>query len=337
MKIRLKDIAEMTGVSVGAVSQVLNNKPIRMSEDKKEEIRELARKNNYSPNIAAKSLVSNKSNTIGLVVPDINNPFFANLAQLIEKNLREQGYILILVNSDDKFTSEVELIRLLINRGVDALILIFSNEAYANEKKLQSLLKEINVPFVLADRAIATCGASQVAYDNVLGGYLATNFLLENGHRNIGAMMSFTNSTNAMYRHQGYLKALKEYDITPKKEWEVATQFQFEDSYEKAEQLLKNKEITGIVAGNDLIALGIIKRAKEMGIAIPDELSLVGYDNIFLNDLLEIGLTSVEQNVSDLAQATVGELQNVMKGSKGQQIQLNPKLVVRQSVKNINE
>ena len=115
MKIRLKDIAEEVGVSIAAVSQVLNDKPIRISEKKKRLIKQLAKENNYSPNIAAKSLVLNKTNTIGLVIPDINNPFFAQLAKVLEDQLRKIGYLLILVNSDDHFAAEKELIQLLIS------------------------------------------------------------------------------------------------------------------------------------------------------------------------------------------------------------------------------
>lgn len=334
MKIRLKDIAEQAGVSVGAVSQVLNDKPIRISDKKKQMILSIAKEQNYTPNIAARSLVSHKTNTIGLVIPDINNPFFSNLAKTMENRLRELGYLLVLVNSNDVFQSEKELIHLLLNRGVDGLILVLSHEAYAYEKELRAMLEEINVPFVLADRELHDFQGSQIFYDNRLGGYLATKELLQQGHRKIGVMMNLHQNINCEYRYQGYLKALSEYGIKPKKEWNVPTEFQFEDAYEKADNLLNNKDITGVVAGNDLIALGIIKRAREMSKKVPGDISIVGYDNLFLNDLLEVGLTSIEQDVGLLGKKAVEILLHLLETKEHQQVELTPTLVKRASVEN---
>lgn len=335
MRIRLKDIAKQADVSVGAVSQVLNNKPIRISEDKKKLIQQLAKENNYSPNIAAKSLVSNKTNTIGLVIPDINNPFFASLAKTVEDQLRKAGYLLILVNSDDRFESEQELVRLLLNRGVDGLILALSNESYTFEQQQREMLKGIDIPLVLVDRGVDNFEGSQVFYNNRLGGYLATRHLIDQGHRRIGAMMNPSKNINCVYRHQGYLDALAEAGIDFQDAWSVPTKFQFEDAYDKADQLLNNQEITGIVAGNDLIALGIIKRAREQGKRVPEDISLVGYDNLPLNELLETALTSVEQDVDVLGEKAVECLFSAFEKQEMRFVQLKPKLVQKGSVKQL--
>lgn len=162
MKVRLKDIAKEVGVSIAAVSQVLNDKPIRITEEKKQQIKRLAAENNYTPNAAAKSLVLKKTNTIGLIIPDINNPFFANLAKVLEDLLRKQGYLLILVNSDDKADVEKELMQLLIDRNVDALIIALSTESYADEVQTKERLKKLSVPIVLVDRGIDNFEVDQV-------------------------------------------------------------------------------------------------------------------------------------------------------------------------------
>lgn len=332
MKIRLKDIAEEVGVSIAAVSQVLNDKPIRISEKKKRLIKQLARENNYSPNIAAKSLVLNKTNTIGLVIPDINNPFFAQLAKVLEDQLRKIGYLLILVNSDDHFAAEKELIQLLIDRNVDGLLLALSSESYTYEEELKEFLSSISVPLVLVDRGLDNFPVGQVFYNNRQGGYLATMELINNGHQNIGIMMNPDKNINCIYRYQGYLDALKEAQLPQQESWRVVTKFQFEDAYDKADQLLNNQAITGIVAGNDLIALGIMKRAKELGINIPEEMSIVGYDNLILNDLLEVPLTSVEQDVTVLGEKAVTSLLSAMKEQAPRYLQLTPKIVRKKSV-----
>ncbi|EEV40350.1 LacI family DNA-binding transcriptional regulator [Enterococcus casseliflavus] len=332
MKVRLKDIAKEVGVSIAAVSQVLNDKPIRITEEKKQQIKRLAAENNYTPNAAAKSLVLKKTNTIGLIIPDINNPFFANLAKVLEDLLRKQGYLLILVNSDDKADVEKELMQLLIDRNVDALIIALSTESYADEVQTKERLKKLSVPIVLVDRGIDNFEVDQVFYNNRHGGYIAACELIKKGHKKIGTMMNPDKNINCVYRYQGYLDALKEFGLQRKDSWHVVTKFQFEDAYEKADILLKNREVTGIVAGNDLIALGIMKRAKELGIKVPEDVSIVGYDNLVLNDLLEVSLTSVEQDVNDLGEKTVFALMNAISGQKPRYVQLTPRLIKKNSV-----
>lgn len=132
----------------------------------------------------------NKTNTIGLVIPDINNPFFAQLAKVLEDQLRKIGYLLILVNSDDHFAAEKELIQLLIDRNVDGLLLALSSESYTYEEELKEFLSSISVPLVLVDRGLDNFPVGQVFYNNRQGGYLATMELINNGHQNIGIMMN---------------------------------------------------------------------------------------------------------------------------------------------------
>lgn len=336
MQIRLKDIAEMANVSVAAVSRVLNDKPIRISEKKKAEIKRLAKENNYAPNLVAKGLATNRTNTIGLIIPDINNPFFSRLAKVLEDELRKKGYLLILVNTDDVFKNELTLIRLLLNRGVDGLLISISNESYKHSEELKQVLSEINVPYILIDRGIDNFSCNQVFFNNRLGGYLATKYLLEMGHRCIGTMMSPKTVINSHFRYEGYLDAMKEYQLEIKDEWNVITEFRFDDAFEKAEKLLNNKEITAIVAGNDMIALGIKQRAKEMGMVVPRDISIVGYDNLDLNQMIDVPLTSVEQDIHRLAKTAVEILLESLDGAtEKRMVQLNPSLVIKDSVKKI--
>lgn len=336
MKIKLKDIAKLAGVSIPAVSQVLNHKPIRISDEKRALIEKIAKDNHYLPNLAAKSLVSNKTETIGILIPDINNPFFSNFAKQIEAQLRELGYWLILVNSNENYQSEKELIPLLLNRGIDGLIMIMSNKAFDYETELKHLLDDIDIPFVLVDRGLDQFDGNQVIYNNRLGGYLAAQYLMSCGHKNIGIMMDFSQNVNCNYRYIGYQDALAEQKIKLDKKWIVPTSFTIEDAYAKADQLLLNQAITSIIAGNDMIALGIVKRAKELGMKIPEDISIIGYDNVYFTDLFNPSLTSIEQDVTLLAKKTIDILfETIADNTKKQFCQLSPKLVKKASVRQI--
>ncbi|SCA92110.1 Putative transcriptional repressor purR [Pseudolactococcus piscium] len=336
MKLTLKDIAKQAGVSIPAVSQVLNNKPIRMTEAKRALIKKIAKDNHYMPNLAAKALVSNKTYTIGIIIPDINNPFFANLAKQIESQLRNLGYWLILVNSNEKFASEKELLPLLLNRGIDGLIFIMSNQAYAQETKLKAMLSDIDTPYVLVDRGLDQFDCNQIIFNNRLGGYLATKHLIASGHQTIGIMMNFPDNINCHYRYIGYQDALAESGILLDKRWVVSTKFDIEDAYDKAEQLLRNPDITSIVAGNDMIALGIIRKANELGKKIPEDISIIGYDNVFYTDLFKPSLTSIEQDVNAMATQTIAVLfETIADPTAKKFIQLSPRLVEKASVKKL--
>lgn len=336
MKLTLKDIAKQAGVSIPAVSQVLNNKPIRMTEAKRALIKKIAKDNHYMPNLAAKALVSNKTYTIGIIIPDINNPFFANLAKQIESQLRNLGYWLILVNSNEKFSSEKELLPLLLNRGIDGLIFIMSNQAYAQETELKAMLSDIDTPYVLVDRGLDQFDCNQIIFNNRLGGYLATKHLIASGHQTIGIMMNFPANINCHYRYIGYQDALAESGILLDQRWVVSTKFDIEDAYDKAEQLLRNPEITSIVAGNDMIALGIIRKANELGKKIPEDISIIGYDNVFYTDLFKPSLTSIEQDVNAMATQTIAVLfETIADPTAKKFIQLSPRLVEKASVKKL--
>ena len=191
----------------------------------------------------------NKTNTIGLVIPDINNPFFAQLAKVLGRPVAKNWLPLILVNSDDHFAAEKELIQLLIDRNVDGLLLALSSESYTYEEELKRVLSSISVPLVLVDRGLDNFPVGQVFYNNRQGGYLATMELINNGHQNIGIMM------NPEKKYQLYLSLPRISGCSerkrscPARKLAGGLKFQFEDAYDKADQLLNNQAITGIVAG----------------------------------------------------------------------------------------
>lgn len=335
MKIKMKDIANMAGVSETTVSLVLNNKKSRISKKKQDEIKELAKKHHYRPNMSARGLASRKTNMIGLVIPDIENSFFAQLAKNIDLMLREKGYFLILTNSDDSQENEFQLIDQLINIGVDGLLITLSNESYSDKEKTIEKLNELTVPYVLMDRNLPELACKQVYYDNVLGGYLATKMLLDAGHRNIGFIKASSEIENANDRWLGYQKAMKENKIKINEDWVAAGNYRVQGGYEAATQILNNKEITAVAIANDMMALGFIKKVKEQQLEIPEDISIVGYDHSEILEAMIMPLSSIIQDSDKLAEESVGLLIGEIDGSiKGDEKRvLTPEIFIGNSVK----
>ena len=196
----LKDVAAAAGVSVTTVSLVLNNRPARVSEEKRKAIADAAKKLNYVPNQSARSLVTKQSQLVALIVPDIENLFFAALAKCVEDECAAQGYSLIVANSDDSRVTEHELLQRLPARGVDGVMLIPARESCAGDaaERLREDVALVSCPVVLIDR-LTQCGwCDAVGFDNYLGGRLAARYLLEGGHTRIGIV---TGDTAVSYTH----------------------------------------------------------------------------------------------------------------------------------------
>lgn len=311
MKMTIKELARLASVSVTTVSLVLNDKPSRISELKKEEIKRLAKEYNYEPNLTARNLVTKKSKTIGLLIPDIENLFFSALAKKVEDELRKNGYSLVLVNSDDSYKNDLELIKNLESRGVDGLLLTISNESEAHEREYRKLLSRLTIPYVFVDRTFLNDNDPQVYFDNQLGGYFATEYLINEGYQRIGCL-SAPSSMNGQFRYKGYLKALEKHQKIFDASLIYEGDFRYQSGYE-AGNFYKDKNVDAIFASNDLMAYGLIKRLKELGIDVPKDIKVVGYDNLAFSSMLGIDLPSVEQNISDLGSSAVKLLMQLIK------------------------
>ncbi|MBP2098567.1 LacI family DNA-binding transcriptional regulator [Enterococcus rivorum] len=337
MKIRMKDIAKMANVSEAAVSLVLNDKPSRISEKKKKEIKAIAKELNYVPNMAAQSLAKKASQTVGIVIPDIENPFFSKLCKQLEEQFREIGYLTIIVNSNDDFTVEKSLIQMLLNRGVDGLIIALSNESFSSKEKQESFLKEIDAPFILVDRHVAFSGVNQVYFNSYNGGRISTEYLLQNGHRKIAFMTGDFKVPSTMDRLKGYQQALEKYGEELNEDYIIETGYRFNFGMEKAKNLFELEDVTAVITANDMVAFGVLKQGLISGKRIPEELSIIGYDRLEIADILGVSLATVDQNISLLSEQTVGLFQKIMtkRTKKTEQIILEPTLFQGESVKKI--
>ena len=337
-KVTLKQIAHDVGLSVTSVSLVLNNRPCKVSEANKQRIREVARRRGYIPNQIARSLVTQHTSTIGLIIPNIESRFFASLAKHLEMRCRERGYALFITNSDELPENDAKLVRLLVNRGVDGLLIVVSDELGADPRLLADL-SQLPTPFVMVDRFVEGLFCDRVRFNNELGGYLATRHLLEHGHERIACIVN-TGSITGRERRDGYARALGESGIAMRPDYVFSSKYYIPSAYEVAQRLVET-DATAVFAGSDNIALGLLKCLYEHDLRVPRDYSVVSYDNSAADLLFEPALTSIEQNVGELSDAALDLLfRRIDEASSGElggpdEVVLDPRLVVKDSVRQL--
>lgn len=315
----LKDIARETGLSESAVSQVLNNRPCRLAEESKQLIRETARRLDYRPNRAARSLALHRSEMLGAILPDIANPFFASLAKHLESCCRERGLGLAIASSGDDFERDCEQLRRLDSLGVDGVVFVPSVEIpdEGETEALARVLAGLSCPIVMVDRIVEGVTCDKVVVDNSYGARLATEYLLGRGHRRIGCLANTERSCNGRLRLAGYRRALEDAGFEFAPELVGECDYHGESGYEAVGALVE-RGITALFSTSDLITVGAIRRAAEMGLSVPDELSVVSFDHNEASELFMPSVTSVDQNVSALAENAVELLCARVEGKAGE-------------------
>ena len=305
----LKDVAAAAGVSVTTVSLVLNDRPARVSTEKREAIAQAVKQLNYVPNQNARSLVTKQSKLVALIVPDIENLFFAALAKCVEDECAAQGYSLIVANSDDSRESEQALLRRLTSRGVDGVLLIPARESCAAGAgaALREDVERVTCPVVLIDR-LTQCGwCDAVGFDNYLGGRLAAQYLLEGGHKRIGIVTGDVAESSAADRRRGFVDAIEQAEERFDSALCVSGDYRFDGGYHAADRIIDGGA-TAVFCCHDVMALGFRQRMAERGLHVTEDMQVIGYDNILRRFGLGLRMTTVEQSVVDLAAAGWGML-----------------------------
>ncbi len=337
MKVTIKDIAKEAGVSITTVSFVLNGNYKMVSEKTKDKVLDVVKKYNYCQNATAVNLVKRSTKTIGLIVPHIENTFFSRMASDFEKYFAEYGYNIILCNSNDNAERLEKNIEILKRNRVDALLLVPSAETFIEEthkKKLIKMVNSANIPVCVLDRCLEGVNCLQVTFNQKVGAYNATKYLLECGHRKIACITGPVAIHTAKLRYEGYLQAMEEYNVKINPDYIKNGTFHFESGYNAMYELIKT-DITACFALNDLMALGAMKALNEAKISIPDDISLISYDDTFFMQFATVALTSVKQNTRELAAITTKIiLDSIVKGDGVvQTVEILPELVKRNSVK----
>lgn len=335
MRVNLKYIAEKANLSQATVSLILNGRPIRVSEEKRQIVLALAEKYNYQPSALARGLAMNKTNIIGLILPDITNYFFAETALYIETTLREHGYSLILCNSADDGIEERNYIDLLLSYRVDGLLISISHETLMDEKLFEKL-KKLDVACVAFDRFSPNLPFPYVSIDNIYGSEVAVQHLIDNGHKKIGFIGGLKNVLSATQRFNGYKKTLTEAGIAFDEKYVRFGNYQFESGYRAGLDLLKNSDITAVFVANDMMAYGFYKAARECGKKVGEDISVVGFDDLFFSANIDVPLTTVKQSTKDLSYHICDILLKTLNNEEvPEKLILKPQLTIRESVKKI--
>lgn len=334
-KVNIKDIARLAKVSHTTVSRALNNKS-RIRPETKEKILAIARELGYRPNLIAKSLVSKRTKTLGLVITNIANPFYTELAQGIEKTATRLGYNIILCSTQSNIAIEKQYIEMLRSKGVDGII--FSS-AHIEDPNIVSLAEE-DFPVVLVNRRtyhpLVKERIDYVGVDNVQGGYLAVEHLIRLGHQRIGVIGGSAESSVGQERLEGGKKALKTYGLAQREEFFLEGNFLKRSGYQRAKQFLKMAERpTAIFATNDYMAMGVYQALLEEGYRIPEEMALIGFNDIEFSSMKGIELSTIGQKKFEMGATAVELLVERIEGSNhpqpAREVLLRPELIVRKT------
>ena len=325
----IKDVAALAGVSYTTVSHVIN-KTRPVSDKVRGEVEAAIQRLNYVPSAVARSLKQQSTCTIGLLISNSSNPFFAELAQGIEDICYRAGYTVVLCNSDDQPERQQTYLRVLLEKRIDGLIICSAGD----DLGLAKHLREAKVPVIIVDRGVKGVTSDLVLIDHFKGGYLATRHLLEQKHKSIGCIAGPDTTTVSIDRLNGYRKALAEAGAPFRPEWVIRGDFTAEGGYKAARILLKRSEITAVFACNDLMGIGLLRFAAEHAIRVPNQLSVIGFDGIHLGRYIYPALTTVGQSIRRQGEIAAGTLlERIRKGGEGRlrKILMSPDLTVRES------
>lgn len=323
----IKHVAARAGVSFTTVSHVVNGtRPV--SDQVRSKVEAAIAELGYVPSGVARSLRVRATGTLGLLLPNASNPYFAELARGIEDHAERNGYSVILCNSDDDIDKQLRYLRVLLERRIDGLIVA----TVASDAAFAEALANLRVPLVLVDRSLDGVDADQLRVDHEQGAYLATRHLLELGHRRIVCIGGPASTQVAQLRAAGYQRALAEAGIEAQAV--VDCPFTSPAGHAAAQTLLSAQlRPTAIFAGNDMIALGVLRAAAERGLQVPQQLSVVGFDDIEVSRYLHPALTTVGQCIGQLGEQVAARLLERIRtpGLAVSQQLIEPILVLRES------
>ena len=326
-KVTIKEVAQKAGVSPATVSYILNNKK-SISEDTKQRVWSVISELDFVPDLSARSLIAGSSKLIGVVVPQtekgsrlmFENNFYSEILGSIEYRARLQGYHVLISASD---TNE-NYLTIAKERNLDGIIVIgiYPNSFYQELKKSQ-------IPIVLVDSYCNDHYYHSIRIDDAYGSYLATKYMIEHGHRNIAFFCGEIKENGVMkQRLQGYREALEEYGLTFNQRNVFEGKIDYEDGVKLAEALCKsNIKATAVVATADILAISAMKAFYEHGIHVPDDISIIGFDDLQITKYLTPGLTTVHQDISRKGERAMELLFNSIQ---------NPKLTKQEEIMPVN-
>ena len=324
----IRDVAAKAGVSTATVSRIINNKG-QATPETIARVRAIIKELGYRPNVVARSLTSGKSNTIALLVPTINNPFFPELARGIEDVANSYGMNVFLCNTDDEREKVTNYLVSLQERYVDGVIINSLN--LTNEDLVE--LHSNGIPTVTLDRTFSTHEFSSITVKHRIGSQLATKHLIDIGCKRIGLIRGPEDDFTAVQRMWGYRDYVKEFDWFDQS-WIALGDFSVKSGYLCMKELFqRHPDIDGVFASNDLMAIGLLKAAHEWGRKVPDELAIIGFDGIDMSQYTTPPISTIKQPIYEMGKMAMEELIRLIREpeSESSKMELDVDLILRES------
>lgn len=321
----IRDVARLAGVSAATVSRVLNNKGY-VSQEKKDKIEKVIRNMGFEPNQVARGLAKKSSNTLALIVSDITNTFFAELAKGAEKVAHKNGYSLILGNTNGMDSNDDGYLRLLMNKYIDGLIIA------THDIEMDTLRKHVKTPMVVLEIDNDLQHSCTIKVDNLSGAIKATEHLVSIGCKKIAHIFGPQYDLTAKERLEGYQHVIKHSSTLP--EILIEGDFTINGGVSSVKKLLEaHPDVDGIFAGNDLMAIGVVKELSRRNIKIPDDIAVCGFDGIFLTQVTIPEITTVEQPIQQMGELAAEKLIHRMNHSvyHKETLELQATLKIRES------
>ena len=325
----MKEVAKRAGVSIATVSAVINDNKF-VSTELKVKVEEAIKELNYRPNRIARSLKRKEKKLIGVMVTEITNPFYPLMIKGIEDFALTSGFNILLSTTSDDEKVEYKLIESILDQGVDGVVLATIDNS---DSKSLELLKKENVPTVLINRAPKNYPGSKVYVDSYKVGTLATEYLLQLGHKKIAFIGGERQNTKE--RERAFLEVMKSRNLPVPNEWIIDSEYNFEKVKSITKEIIKNKDRpTAIYAGMDIIAFEVAKAILEEGLRIPEDISIVGSDNIPFSEDFRVPLTSVDVQAYEIGKRGLEILIDKITKKEEEvqdQVIFDPTLVIRNS------
>ncbi|QGP93237.1 Catabolite control protein A [Neomoorella glycerini] len=324
----IKDVAARAGVSTATVSRVLNGEKVKEETEKK--VLAAIEALGYRPNQIARSLKTQKTQTIGFVVPDFG-PFFMQVAEVVEDILNGYGYSLVVCNSDENPDREKDRVRMLAEKKVDGLLVVPTSDTAQHLIEIQ----EEGTPIVLVDRMVKDMQIDCVLVDNVNGAYQAVEHLVTLGYRRIGLINGRLEVTTGEERYRGFLRVFEDYNLPVDESLIYTGDFSTESGYELMKELMSLPEPPpAVFVANYYMTIGAMMAINELGIKVPRDLALVGFDDMELTKLANPPLTAVVQPMQEMGEKAAALIYKRVSGDNSgfpQMYRLKPELVIRHS------
>lgn len=329
----ISEIARLCGVSKATVSRVINNSPCGVGDETKRRVKQVIEELNYRPNALARGVAVSRSHMIGVVVPDVSNFFYPKVIRGISDYLELKGYSVIICNSDYNPEKEAEHLMALVDKRVDGVILCsgISNKTFLEE------YQKYNVPLVLLGRTFdSSVSAASITGDNVKGAKRAASYLLRGGNKRIAYIEGNAQTSGSRQRLIGYREAMEEHHIVPDEDLILSGDYSIQFGKDMIRSLLeRNIPFDAVMTGSDLIAIGVVSGLLDAGVSIPDQVEVMGFDNIELAEVFRPALSTVSKPHYEMAQYLAKQIVHVIEGEQTglSHMVVEPSLKLRQTTK----